>query len=95
LISDYEGKISIKKLYLEEILIDEYKDKIIESTDKFDWQFTDNEKELLTQYCQANRLIVECLNNLPSEVREEIEETLLLPLEEIEKWKQQHRPNNT
>ena len=73
LIDKSEAKISIKEFYLEEKLIDDYEDKITESKDNFDWQFTDNEQELLTQYCQANRLIVECLNNLPSEVREEIE----------------------
>jgi hypothetical protein len=42
-------------------------------------------------------LLLECLNSdccVSPEVREEIEETLLLPIDEIEKWKQQHRPNN-
>jgi predicted NACHT family NTPase len=48
-------------------------------------------------YYYANQTLVDCLNTdcyVSREVREEIEETLLLPIEEIEKWKQQHRPTN-
>lgn len=55
------------------------------------WQFSENQKELLTQYYDANKLLVDCLNSSSSindEVREEIEETLLLPIAEIEKRKQ-------
>lgn len=53
-----------------------------------DWQFTDTQKELLQQYYDANKLLVDCLNsdcNVSREVRQEIEDTLLLPMAEIEK----------
>jgi predicted NACHT family NTPase len=54
-----------------------------------DWQFTDDQKALLQQYYDANLLLVECLNSdgcyVDRSVREEIEATLLLPVEEIEK----------
>lgn len=49
-----------------------------------DWQFTDLQQELLQQYHDANRLLVDCLNSdcyVSREVREEIEATLLLPLQ--------------
>jgi predicted NACHT family NTPase len=47
------------------------------------WQFSDAQRELLQQYYGANQLLVDCLN-LPDiyvsrNVREKIEETLLLP----------------
>ncbi len=61
------------------------------------FDFSEEQKQILESYYRANLVFVECLNSLPNispEVREEIEETLLLPIEEIEKWKQQHRPNN-
>lgn len=70
-----------------------------------DWQFTQEQMqfseekiELLQKYYDANSLLIDCLNtnsNVSPEVREEIEETLLLPVEEIEKWKQLHRPKNS
>lgn len=47
-----------------------------------DWQFNEQQKELLQQYYTANKLLVDCLNSdcqISDEVREEIEETLLLP----------------
>jgi predicted NACHT family NTPase len=47
-----------------------------------DWQFSHEEKEALKQYYDANKLLVECLNNgcdVAPEVSQEIEETLLLP----------------
>ena len=53
-----------------------------------DWQFSEHQKELLKQYYEANKLLVDCLNsscNVSAVVREEIEETLLLPIAEIEK----------
>jgi predicted NACHT family NTPase len=56
------------------------------------WQFTNKQKELLRQYYDANLLLVNCLNsgcNVSREVREEIEETLLLPIAEIEAWKKE------
>jgi hypothetical protein len=54
------------------------------------WQFKDSQKQLLQQYYDANELLIDCLNsgcNLSPEVREEIEETLLLPKYEVKKYK--------
>jgi predicted NACHT family NTPase len=53
-----------------------------------DWQFSEQQKELLEQYFNANLLLVDCLNsscNITPAVRSHIEETLLLPIAEIEK----------
>ncbi|MBD2328918.1 NACHT domain-containing NTPase [Alkalinema sp. FACHB-956] len=47
-----------------------------------DWQFTEEQKQLLRQYYDANLLLVQCLNSdcyVSRSVRQEIEETLLLP----------------
>ena len=55
------------------------------------WQFSEEQKELLMQYYDANKLLVDCLNSccvVSDEVKKEIEETLLLPIAEIEKRKQ-------
>jgi predicted NACHT family NTPase len=52
-----------------------------------DWQFSDAQKERLQQYYDANKLLVDCLNSdcyVSRDVRQEIEETLLLPSAEIE-----------
>ncbi|MEP0755726.1 NACHT domain-containing NTPase [Trichocoleus sp. Lan] len=52
-----------------------------------DWQFTDVQQYLLKQYYDANQLLVDCLNSdcyVSREVRQEIEDSLLLPLSEIE-----------
>jgi hypothetical protein len=52
-----------------------------------DWQWTHQQKSLLYQYYFANNLLIKCLNsadNVTPVVREEIEETLLLPIAEIE-----------
>ncbi|MEH2116836.1 NACHT C-terminal helical domain 2-containing protein [Nostoc sp.] len=52
------------------------------------WYFDDEQKKLLRQYYKANKLMVYCLNSLcdvSSEVRSHIEDTLLLPIAEIEK----------
>lgn len=49
-----------------------------------DWQFTDTQQELLQQYYDANKLLVDCLNSehySSHAVREEIKATLLLPLQ--------------
>jgi predicted NACHT family NTPase len=57
-----------------------------------DWQFSHEQKEMLEQYYDANKFLVDCLNSgcvVSDEVREEIEETLLLPIAEIEKRQQQ------
>ncbi|MBW4490406.1 MAG: NACHT domain-containing NTPase [Trichocoleus desertorum ATA4-8-CV12] len=51
-----------------------------------DWQFSATEIKQLQQYYDANKLLVECLNSdcqVSQEVREEIEASLLLPIEEI------------
>lgn len=48
-----------------------------------DWQFSDTQKELLAHYYNANKLLVDCLNSdcyVSKEVRQEIEDTLLLPI---------------
>ncbi len=49
-----------------------------------DWQISEAQKTLLQQYLYANKLLVECLNRecyVSWEVRQEIENTLLLPNE--------------
>jgi hypothetical protein len=54
----------------------------------YDWQFSNQQKQLLNQYYEANKLLVDCLNsdsNVTPSVRSHIEETLLLPIAEIEK----------
>jgi predicted NACHT family NTPase len=45
------------------------------------WQFTDEQVELLKQYYAANLLLVECMNRsyVSKQVREAIESTMLLP----------------
>ena len=53
-----------------------------------DWQFSEQQKELLKEYYEANLLLLDCLNsscNVTPAVRQEIEETLLLPIAEIKK----------
>jgi len=48
-----------------------------------DWQFHEQQQELLKQYYNANLLLVDCLNSdcyVSQEVRQEIEDTLLLPV---------------
>ncbi|MFN6463105.1 MAG: NACHT domain-containing NTPase [Nostoc sp. DedVER02] len=47
-----------------------------------DWQINEAQKKLLEQYYYANKLLMNCLNNdcyVSREVRQEIENTLLLP----------------
>ncbi len=54
------------------------------------WQLSDQQQHLLWNYYDANKLIVDGLSNachVSSQVRKEIEDTLLLPLAEIEKRK--------
>lgn len=51
------------------------------------WQFDYAQEEKLQQYYDANKLLVDCLNSdcyVSREVRQEIEESLLLPMAEIE-----------
>lgn len=51
------------------------------------WQFSEHQKEFLKKYYNANKLLVDCLNNckVSSQVRLEIEATLFLPKAEIQK----------
>jgi len=51
-----------------------------------DWQFSNAQKERLQQYYDTNKLLVDCLNSdcyVSRDMRQEIEETLLLPIAEI------------
>ncbi|MEG5175187.1 NACHT domain-containing NTPase [Microcoleus sp. B3-D7] len=53
-----------------------------------DWQFSELQKSLLRKYYDANKLLVDCLNsgcNVSPTVRQEIEETLLLPIANLQK----------
>jgi hypothetical protein len=55
-------------------------------------QLTDKQWKVLKQYYDANKLLADCLNSdciVSAEFREEIEDTLLLPIAEIEKHQQQ------
>jgi predicted NACHT family NTPase len=54
----------------------------------YDWQFSNQQKHLLRQYYDANKLLVDCLNSdceVTPAVRSHIEDTLLLPIAAIEK----------
>ncbi|MEH2014318.1 NACHT C-terminal helical domain 2-containing protein [Nostoc sp.] len=50
-----------------------------------DWKFSEQERQQLRQYYDANRLLVDCLNQASEKVRSHIEDTLFLPIAEIEK----------
>ncbi|MEH2076016.1 MAG: NACHT domain-containing NTPase [Nostoc sp.] len=57
-----------------------------------DWQFSERQKELLNQYHNANLLLISFLNSdcyVSREVRQQIEDTLLLPIAEIKQRQQQ------
>jgi predicted NACHT family NTPase len=61
-----------------------------------DWQFTKEQSQKLLQYHKANQLLIDCLKSecrISRSIREEIEETLFLPLEAIEQWKREQRPS--
>jgi predicted NACHT family NTPase len=52
-----------------------------------DWQFSPEQKQLLKNYYNANSLLVECMNiasHITPDVREAIEDTLLLSVNEID-----------
>lgn len=54
-----------------------------------DWQFSEKQEILLNQYYYANKLLIDCLNSdcyVSREVRQYIEDTLFLPISEIEKY---------
>ncbi|MBD2530596.1 hypothetical protein H6G97_13845 [Nostoc flagelliforme FACHB-838] len=69
--------------------------KIIHIVNKYcnichDWGFDVEQKEKLEKYYNANTLLVNCLNSScvsSNDLREEIEEILLLPIAEMEKRK--------
>ncbi|MEM8781118.1 MAG: signal transduction protein, partial [Cyanobacteria bacterium P01_G01_bin.49] len=51
-----------------------------------EWNFNRQQRELLNQYLTANQLLVDCLNSecyISRQVREEIENTLLLPFADL------------
>lgn len=53
----------------------------------YDWQFSTQQRQALQQYYDANKLLWDCINSscyMTHAVRQEIEETLLLPLAEIQ-----------
>ena len=50
------------------------------------WQFSDQQRDALKCYYDANQVLVDCLNScwdVAQPVREEIENTLLLPIAEL------------
>lgn len=52
------------------------------------WQFSDEQTKLLNQYYDANKMLVDCLDSnceLSYALRSHIEDTLLLPIAEVEK----------
>ncbi|GAB4206597.1 MAG: hypothetical protein Fur006_63790 [Coleofasciculaceae cyanobacterium] len=54
------------------------------------WSFTDEQHSLLWQYHDANQLLIDCLNSCKSvslRMREEIENTLLLPVAKLKELK--------
>jgi len=57
------------------------------------WYFSDEQKQVLDEYHEANRLLVKCLNvasrTLENKTKKSILETLLLPIAEIEKRKRE------
>jgi len=60
----------------------------------YDWQFSPKQKELLRQYYNANKCLIDGLNAAPHvspEVRQLIENTILLPISEIEERKRSNR----
>ncbi|PHM10149.1 NACHT domain-containing protein [Nostoc sp. 'Peltigera malacea cyanobiont' DB3992] len=57
-----------------------------------DWKFSKNQKELLIQYYVINQLMGDCLNSncyVSRKIRQQIEDTLLLPIAEIKQRQQQ------
>ncbi|MFQ4138788.1 NACHT domain-containing protein [Nodosilinea sp. PGN35] len=55
----------------------------------YDWEFSDDQVRQALQYYRANQFLIECLNSncyVTKATRQYIEDTLLLPLSEIEKY---------
>ncbi|MEO1209332.1 MAG: NACHT domain-containing protein [Cyanobacteria bacterium J06638_20] len=62
-----------------------------------DWQFSNAQRAKLENYYEANKLLGDCLNSdgyISREVRQEIEETLLLPIAEIDHYRK-NKANKT
>lgn len=58
----------------------------------YEWQFSLDQKKILKQYYYANKILVECLqenHQVSPQVKQEVEDTLLLPIVEIEKYQQE------
>ncbi|MDX2229971.1 MAG: NACHT domain-containing protein [Leptolyngbyaceae cyanobacterium bins.349] len=101
--SDPEFKLKLINLHCQLVFQEPSKDQIAQLQTMMikyrnighDWQFSDEQKNKLQQYHDANTLLVDCLNiaSISQEVRQEIEDTLLLPIAEIEKRKK-HSTNN-
>ncbi len=56
---------------------------------QYDWNFSEVQKEKLQQYYDSNKLLIDCLNSdcyVTKATRQYVEDTLLLPLSEIEKY---------
>ena len=73
-----------------QVWINQIRDKIVSYHKIGDaWVFNEEQKELLQQYYDANLLLMACLNNsyVTREVRQEIEDSLLLPVVEVDKRK--------
>ena len=61
---------------------------IVERDMGYDWQFTDEQKQQLTRYYDTNKFLVELMKiegAVSDKVRAEIEETLLLPWDELQR----------
>jgi hypothetical protein len=56
---------------------------------RLDWQFSDEQKQLLNDYCTANKFLLDCLqeSNASPEVQKEIQDTLFLPIAKLERRK--------
>jgi predicted NACHT family NTPase len=60
----------------------------------YDWQFSESQLALLDKYYRANALLVDCLNSgccVSKTIRDEIDETLLLSIKDIEQYKKAHQ----
>lgn len=58
----------------------------------YEWQFDLEERKLLKQYYYANKILVDCLQEnqkVSHQVKQKVEDTLLLPVAEIEKYQQE------
>ena len=82
------------KKYDNKLLLQELKIVIRNERDiACEWSINSNEEELLKQYYQANKLLIECIsiaqknNYIGSVSIDNIKENLLLPIAEIEKYK--------